>query len=120
MSIFGKIKNAIFGHKEEAKPATTSAIPMNKPAQLQPITEVDVEKKLDSMPGADKLNWRTSIVDLMKLIDVDASYESRKELAVEMGRNDYSGSVEDNIWLHRRVMQDLAKNGGKVPAEYVD
>ena len=76
---------------------------------------VNVENSLDTMPGADGLNWRTSIVDLMKLIGVDSDYESRKALATEMGRGDYSGSAEDNIWLHRRVMQELANNGGEVP-----
>jgi hypothetical protein len=68
------------------------------------------------MPGADKLNWRTSIVDLMKLIGVDADYDSRKELAQEMGRTDYSGSAEDNVWLHRRVMQDLASTRQRLRA----
>ena len=72
------------------------------------------------MPGADRLNWRTSIVDLMKLIGVDSDYEARKALAQEMGRTDYEGSAEDNVWLHRRVMQDLGRSGGKVPAEYLD
>ncbi len=79
-----------------------------------------IEKQLDNMPGADTLNWRTSIVDLMKLIGVDSDYESRKALAVEMGREDYAGSAEDNIWLHRRVMNELAANGGKVPPEFLD
>ena len=56
----------------------------------------------------------------MKLIGVDSDYESRKALAVEMGREDYAGSAEDNIWLHRRVMNELAANGGKVPPEFLD
>ena len=72
------------------------------------------------MPGADRLNWRTSIVDLMKLLGIDSDYESRKTLAVEMGREDYAGTAEDNIWLHRRVMNELAANGGQVPAEFRD
>lgn len=124
MSIFGKIKDAIFG-KAKAQPA-----PQSKPGQPaggaatqvapKPISEVDVEQQLDSRPGADKLNWRTSIVDLMKLIGLDASYQERKELAAEMGRTDYEGSAEDNIWLHRQVMNQLAKNGGKVPASLRD
>ena len=81
---------------------------------------VDVENTLDNMPGADRLNWRTSIVDLMKLIGVDSDYDSRKALAQEMGRSDYSGTAEDNVWLHRQVMGELSRNGGKVPAEFLD
>ena len=67
------------------------------------------------------LNWRTSIVDLMKLLDLDSSLSARKELAHELG---YSGDTADsasmNIWLHKQVMQKLAQNGGKVPAELKD
>lgn len=123
MGIFSSIKDAIFG-KKEAKaatpapaPATTAAAAPAKPAA---ISEVDVEARLDAMAGADKLNWRTSIVDLMKLIGVDSSYANRKELAEELGNNDYSGSAEDNILLHRQTMQELARNGGKVPAQFRD
>lgn len=125
MGIFSSIKNAIFGKKEEdaaaPKAATTAtAAPRQATPQPQPVAEVDVEARLDAMPGADKLNWRTSIVDLMKLIGVDSSYESRKELAQELGNADYSGSAEDNIRLHKQTMQALAKNGGKVPAQFLD
>ena len=84
------------------------------------IDTVDVENHLDSMPGADRLNWRTSIVDLLKLINVDSDYASRKALASELGREDYEGSAEDNVWLHRRTMRELAAHGGKVPPEYLD
>ena len=124
MSIFGKIKDAIFG-KAEARPTTptSSAHPAGgaeTQVAVRPISEVDVEQQLDAKTGADKLNWRTSIVDLMKLIGLDASYEERKELAQELGRGDYSGSAEDNIWLHRQVMNKLATNGGKVPASLRD
>ena len=125
MSIFGKIKDAIFGKKAQAQemPSPTPAptgnayadAPIVAPTQPQQTTLVNVENSLDSMSGADSLNWRTSIVDLMKLIGVDSDYESRKALATEMGREDYSGSTEDNIWLHKRVMQELANNGGEVP-----
>ena len=135
MSIFGKIKDAIFGKKTEPapKPAPTRApppgtstrqpMPTDKspaPHREDRIAVVDVENNLDSMPGADRLNWRTSIVDLMKLLGIDSDYESRKALASEMGRSDYSGSAEDNIWLHRRVINELAANGGKVPADLRD
>ena len=124
MGIFSSIRDAIFGKKAEAKdaPATKSA---PRPATATPaapvaISEVDVEARLDGMNGADKLNWRTSIVDLMKLVGIDPSYENRKELAHELGDADYSGKAEENIWLHKKVMAELAKNGGKVPASLVD
>ena len=123
MSIFGKIKDAIFGHKAQARDMPTPAptgnayadAPIVAPSQPQQTSVINVENNLDSLPGADRLNWRTSIVDLMKLINVDSDYESRKALASEMGRSDYSGSAEDNVWLHQRVMQELAANGGQVP-----
>lgn len=129
MSIFGKIRDAIFGKKAQAQtmpkaggvptPAPTgnafADAPIVAPTQPQQTTLINVENSLDSMPGADRLNWRTSIVDLMKLINVDSDYASRKELATELGRDDYSGDAEDNLWLHKRVMQELANNGGEVP-----
>ena len=126
MGIFSRIRDTIFGRREAspaatAQPAAGSATaPQPRPAEPQPISEVDVERNLDSMPGSDKLNWRTSIVDLMKLIGLEASYAERKELAQELGRTDYSGTAEDNIWLHGAVMDELAKNGGKVPAKLRD
>ncbi|MXO74517.1 DUF3597 family protein [Altererythrobacter aerius] len=133
MSIFGKIKDAIFG-KAKAAPApaptldTTQApgspppspTPTAQPSQAAAAPLIDVENHLDSMAGADRLNWRTSIVDLMKLLGIDSDYEARKALATELGRNDYSGSAEDNVWLHRKVMSELSRNGGKVPAEFID
>ena len=68
--------------------------------------------------SSEKLNWRTSIVDLMKLLKLDSSLSARKELAKELG---YTGSTDDsaamNIWLHKQVMKKLAENGGKVPAD---
>ena len=123
MSIFGKIRDAIFGKKHaEATPTTTSGtqIGTGGAATTERPPLIDVENHLDSLPGADRLNWRTSIVDLMKLLGIDSDYEARKALAVEMGRDDYSGTAEDNVWLHRRVMQDLGRSGGRVPAEYLD
>ncbi len=119
MGIFSSIKNAIFG-KKEAKAATPAPGATAAAAKPTAISEVDVEARLDAMPGADKLNWRTSIVDLMKLIGIDASYANRKELAEELGNTSYSGSAEDNIKLHRQTMQEIAKNGGRVPAQFRD
>tara|TARA_B100000678_G_scaffold249650_1_gene224062 strand:- start:1328 stop:1714 length:387 start_codon:yes stop_codon:yes gene_type:complete len=125
MGIFSSIKNAIFGKDEDEKsqPPATSTAPPAKTLGGSPVeidtstTTVDVEQRLDKIEGADKLNWRTSIVDLLKLLSIDPSYENRKELATEMGRTDYSGSADDNIWLHKRVMQEIADHGGHVPAE---
>jgi hypothetical protein len=140
MSIFGSIRDAIFG-KAHATPAPAPTVDTTQSpgtAAPNPATApgtagesfgrggggsaplIDIENHLDSMPGADHLNWRTSIVDLMKLLGIDSDYEARKALAQEMGRTDYSGSAEDNVWLHRQVMAGLAAHGGKVPAEFTD
>ena len=125
MGIFSSIKDAIFGKEAKAKTPPVQTKTGNAWADA-PVTQpqatpaVDVENSLDSMPGADRLNWRTSIVDLMKLIGVDSSYENRKALAQELGRPEYSGSAEDNVWLHKRTMRELAAHGGKVPPEYLD
>lgn len=137
MSIFGKIRDAIFGSKPEARtppptPASTptaaspakapapASIPATTASESRAIPVLDVTNSLDSMPGADRLNWRTSIVDLMKLINVDSDYESRKALAEELGSADYTGTAEDNVWLHQRVMRELAAHGGEVPPEFRD
>ena len=121
MSIFGKIKNAIFGSDDKpAAPAPKSAPVAPAPTERAAISEVDVAARLDNVPGSDKLNWRTSIVDLLKLLQIDASYDNRKELAHEMGNTHYSGSAEDNILLHRQVMNKIAASGGIVPAELRD
>ena len=124
MGIFSSIKNAIFGTKEEASaPTTAPAMPMNTaPAQPAPqvMVEVDVEASLSARAGADALNWQSSIVDLMKLLGIDSSYANRKALAEELGNTSYEGSAEDNIALHKSVMQALAANGGKVPAAMLD
>lgn len=137
MSIFDSIKNAIFGHAAKAAPAgsapaagrpspppaATSAPAAPKPAApaatATPAQPVDIEPVLDALnaKSAQKLNWRTSIVDLMKLVGLDSSLQHRKELAKELG---YTGNPDDsatmNIWLHKEVMKKLAANGGKVPA----
>jgi len=126
MGIFSSIKNAIFGKKEEpAAPAAAPAVAPATPAPAAPaapaaMEEVDVEARLSGMDGADKLNWRSSIVDLMKLLGIDSSYANRSELAGELGIAGYEGSAEQNIALHKAVMKELAANGGKVPAELLD
>ncbi len=118
MGIFSSIKDAIFGKKANAQEAPAATL--GQDSQSAAVDTVDVAASLDAMAGADGLNWRTSVVDLMKLIGVDPSYANRKELAEELGREGYSGSAEDNIWLHKQTMQELARNGGKVPAEFLD
>jgi hypothetical protein len=127
MGIFSSIKDAIFGKKAvAATPAAPapSAIPL-EPAAPEPvaISEVDVIAHLEEIDANDgrNLNWRTSIVDLMKMLGMDASLQERKDLAMELGyTGELEGSAEMNIWLHKAVMRELAKNGGKVPAELID
>jgi hypothetical protein len=125
MSIFGSIMSAIFGKSAggqgtaSASPATPSTVPSQSPAQAS-AGPVDVEKVLTeaATKKKEKLDWRRSIVDLMKVLDLDSSLQSRKELAQELGyKGDLNGSAEMNIWLHKQVMQKLAANGGKVPAD---
>ena len=121
MSIFSAIKNAIFGKPAEAAPTPeAAAIPMTDAAPAAPAAPIDVAASLAAMAGADNLNWRSSVVDLMKLVGIDASYDNRKALAHELGNADYAGSAEDNIALHKQLMQALADNGGMVPAELLD
>lgn len=122
MSFFDKIKNAVFGHKAAeapVQPATTAA-PAATAAPPQAISVVDVEAILNDLAAKapQKLNWRTSIVDLMTLLGLDSSLTERKQLAQEMGYTGaLDGSAEMNIWLHKQVMRELAANGGKVPAD---
>ena len=127
MSIFGKIKDAIFGHK--SAPAQAQPVPTPQPAgaataqtetPVQPQTQqVDVDQVLTNIAnekGNPDLNYRSSIVDLMKLLGMDSSLENRKELATELGyKGATDGSAEMNIWLHKATMRELAANGGKVP-----
>jgi hypothetical protein len=141
MSILGGIMTAIFGHKAEAAPAgspsaanpggqpTTapsgvpSALPSAGTSGAQPATAsaappVDVAAILDKAAAKkrEKLAWRTSIVDLMKILDLDSSLPARKELAKDLNyTGDTNDSAKMNIWLHQQVMRKLAENGGKVP-----
>ena len=136
MSIFSKIKDAIFGHKTAtADPASRPQIPAgmagaSDTAQPVPSTvggsaeQVDVGQTLDSIAaeaGRSDLNYKTSIVDLMKVLGMDSSLDNRKELATELGyTGDKDGSAEMNVWLQKEVMRQLAANGGKVPANLTD
>lgn len=130
MSIFGSILSKIFpsAHAADATasaPAVAPApAPVGAPAAAAPPSAIplgDVAAVLDAMPGAKNLNWRTSIVDLMKLLGLDSSLDERKKLASELSYGaDTSDSAKMNIWLHRQVMTKLAANGGTVPAELRD
>lgn len=124
MGIFSSIKNAIFGDDEEEQAAAPAGEAPKASgfgaAKAAPKSEVDIAAALDAKDGSDKLNWRTSIVDLMKLVGLDPSYENRKELATELGDTDYSGKAEENIWLHKQVMTKLADAGGRIPPELRD
>jgi hypothetical protein len=101
-----------------APAGTSSAAQPDASPQAAPAQPVDVEAVLTGMAAQNpqKLNWQSSIVDLMKLLDLDSSLASRKELAEELGYTGAKdGSAEMNIWLHRQVMRKLAENGGRVP-----
>ncbi|HEX2981019.1 MAG TPA: DUF3597 family protein [Anaerolineaceae bacterium] len=101
--------------------APMPAAPAVKPA---PMEMVDVMSKLEGMAAQNpqKLNWKTSIVDLLKLLDMDSSYESRRELAIELGvpTDKMADSASMNTWLHKTVLQKIAENGGNIPKELLD
>ena len=123
MGIFSRIKDAIFGGPAKAQEAPADVAVEAAPIESVEIAAVDVEGNLNSIAAAKgtDLNWRTSIVDLMKLLDIDSSLDNRKSLAQELGYTGaLDGSAEMNIWLHKAVMRELAANGGKVPAELTD
>ena len=123
MSIFGKIMSAIFGTKADAAPAGGGAAAeagSSGGAAAPAAATVDVAPILDKAVAAkgEKLAWRTSIVDLMKALDINSSFTARKELAKELGyTGDSNDSASMNIWLHKQVMTKLAANGGKLPAD---
>jgi hypothetical protein len=115
MSVFGSIMSAIFGHGSAQASASPTAT-----ASLTPAQTVDVAAIVDKAAAAkgEKLAWRTSIVDLMKALDLDSSLTARKQLASELK---YTGNTSDtaamNVWLHKQIMAKLAANGGKLPAD---
>ncbi|HKS15089.1 MAG TPA: DUF3597 domain-containing protein [Pseudomonas sp.] len=137
MSLFGTILEKLgIGHKAKADTTTPASTPDAGSAPAAPAAPtaapaptasaaapVDVGAKLDGLAAqsGEKLNWKTSIVDLLKLLDIDSSLSNRKDLAKELG---YTGSTEDsaamNIWLHKAVLTKLSQNGGQVPADLLD
>lgn len=108
--VFSQAKAAVSGASTNVSSAATGA------ASGSSVDVEGVLSRLASEQGKGSLNWRTSIVDLLKLLGIDSSLDARKRLAQELG---YTGSTEDsgtmNMWLIRQVMQKLAENGGKVP-----
>jgi 3-oxoacyl-ACP reductase-like protein len=127
MSIFSKLKEKLFGTKMPDAPAPVAAAPVAAPAAAAApapvIPLLDVEAVLTFMASQHKgkLNWQTSIVDLMKLLGMESSLSERRELADELG---FTGDKQDtatmNMWLHKEVMKQFAANGGKVPASMTD
>lgn len=124
MSIFGKIFSKIFGSAAPVPPVAAAAAPAAPVAAVTAApTVVDVEAVLEQLAAqhGEKLNWRTSIVDLMKLVGMESSLAERRELADELG---YTGDKQDtapmNIWLHKQVLRKMAENGGVVPASLLD
>ena len=128
MSMFGSIMSKIFGHPAAVE-ATPTAEPTPAAGGLAPAgsaaapasaasAPVDVGAVLTAMAAANgqPLNWQASIVDLLKLLDLDSSLTARKTLATELGfTGDENDSASMNVWLHKAVMAKLAENGGKVP-----
>jgi hypothetical protein len=126
--MFGNIMSAIFGHSSSqtsSTPAAATAAAATPAAQSAPAVApagapVDVAAIMDNLASqaTQKLDWRNSIVDLMKLINLDSSLAARKELAQELSyTGDMNNSASMNIWLHKQVMIKLAENGGEVPDE---
>jgi len=137
MSLFKTILSKIFAGRDAPEPPTPEATPANgrgsenlgSPAEVAgppapaPSTPVDVAAVMNGLAAAhpEKLDWKRSIVDLMKLLDMDSSLASRKELAAELHYpGDTSDSAKMNVWLHQQVLKKVAENGGKVPAELLD
>jgi len=136
MGIFDKVLSTLgFGKAKAAEPAPETAptiaeatastpAPEAAPPAPKPIEVVDVVAQLEERAAshAEKLNWRTSIVDLLKLLGIDSSFAARKELAHELNipQELMADSAQMNMWLHKTVLQRIADNGGNVPADLLD
>ena len=133
MGIFSAILDKLRGHSRQSQPQSSPGQPAPQQQQysptqqpsaaIQPLSDVDVEKVLKDMAGkkGGGGNYRESIVDLLKMLDLDSSLDARKELAAELKVNAGAhGSAEQNIALQKAVMRELAKNGGKVPDSMKD
>lgn len=133
MGIFASIKNAIWHSERDAAeehakptgaplpggpaPTPTPAPPAAsaQPSGPEPISQTAMEDRIARMPGAADHNWKTSIVDLMTVVGIDPSFANRKELADELGLENYTGTAEQNIALHHAVLNLLAAEGGAMP-----
>jgi len=126
MSLFSSIlsKLGIGSAKAAEAPVTVESSTSSSPAPATAIAEVDVVSKLEGLASshAEKLNWKVSIVDLLKLLGLDSSLTARKELAAELGcpAQAMGDSAQMNIWLHKTVLQKLAQNGGNIPQELLN
>jgi hypothetical protein len=132
MGFFSSILEKLGLKSAQAQPAAApppAAAPLPMPTPAAPpapvaIPVVDVVAQLEKLAAANaqKLNWKTSIVDLLKLLDIDSSFAARKELATELGcpANLMGDSAQMNMWLHKTVLKKIADNGGNVPKELLD
>jgi 3-oxoacyl-ACP reductase-like protein len=134
MSFFGKILEKLGFKTAKAEPAPAPKAPAPRvapapsapppPPPPKPIEVVDVVAQLEKLAAANpqKLNWKVSIVDLLKLLDIDSSFAARKELATELGcpAELMGDSARMNMWLHKTVLKKIADNGGNVPKELLD
>ncbi len=130
MGILGTIISKVFGGKKETPAPAPASAPAAEVVETV-VTEAaipavpadfDVTGYLNELRGQtkEKLDWTVSIVDLMKLVGMDSSLSARKELAKELGYGeDTQDTAKMNIWLHKQVMQQIAKHGGKLPAELI-
>jgi hypothetical protein len=124
MGLFDKILEKLgLGRSAQAGPAPVPK-PEHIPSAPAPIGVVDVVAKLEKLAASNpqKLNWKVSIVDLMKLLGLESSFAARKELAVELGcpSEKMGDSAQMNMWLHKTVLQKLADNGGNIPKELLN
>lgn len=123
MGILATLINKVFGRKTEAAPANEPAeVVVADAAVIETAEPFDVTGYLNDLASKskEKLDWQVSIVDLMKLVGMDSSLSARKQLAKELNYNgDTNDSAAMNIWLHKQVMQQVAKNGGKLPDKLV-
>jgi 3-oxoacyl-ACP reductase-like protein len=129
MGLFSNLLSKVFGQQTAAAstpppaagaPAAAGSTAAASSSSAQPAAAVDVTKILDDLAAKnpEKLDWRRSIVDLMKLVDMDSSLSARKELAKELNyTGDTGDSAKMNIWLHKEVIRKISENGGKVPQE---
>jgi hypothetical protein len=126
MSLFNSIleKLGIRSAAAAEAPEANQSAPASAPAAAAAIAEVDVVTKLEGLAAssAEKLNWKVSIVDLLKLLGLDSSLTARKELAAELGcpAQAMGDSAQMNMWLHKTVLQKLAQNGGNIPQELLN